>query len=229
MGLGLLLVSALGGYWFLTHFNFTRYLAVRSSGYHIFFQSGVVGIVLFAVSYLGILGLEELAPRTESAWASPSPDTFTDAVIVSVLLGLLLPHLFNLFYDERRGALRAARSSGNSIELSIAESLDPPKLIEITLKSGKSYVGFPTGSPLATVGEADVSLIPTASGYRDKDTQELLLTTNYEQVIRSSLSEAPQAAQAEYQIVIAISEVVSVRRFDPEVYSLFQKARVAEK
>ena len=228
MGLGLLLVSALGGYWFLTHFNFTRYQAVRSSGYHVFFQSGVVGIVLFAVSYLGVFLLEELAPKVKSTWASLSPDSFTDAVIASVLLGLLLPYLFNRFYDERRGALRAARSSGNSIELSIAESLDPPKLIEITLKSGKSYVGFPTGSPLATVGEADVSLVPTASGFRDKETQELQLTTNYEQVMRSSLEKVPQVSQAEYQIVVAISEVVSVRRFDPEVYSLFQKAKAEE-
>ncbi len=33
MGLGLFLVSTRGGYWFLTHLYFTRYGALRDSGY----------------------------------------------------------------------------------------------------------------------------------------------------------------------------------------------------
>ena len=41
MGLGLFLVSALGGYWFLTHLYFTRYGALRDSGYHVFFRAAV--------------------------------------------------------------------------------------------------------------------------------------------------------------------------------------------
>ena len=35
MTLALLLLPAVGGYWFVTHWNLTRFQAVRDSGYHV--------------------------------------------------------------------------------------------------------------------------------------------------------------------------------------------------
>ena len=46
MGLGLFLVPTVGGYWFLTHCNYTRYRAFRDSGYHVLFSSAFVGALL---------------------------------------------------------------------------------------------------------------------------------------------------------------------------------------
>ena len=42
MGLGWLLVPALGGYWLLTHLWITRYSVLRDSGYHLFYGAAIV-------------------------------------------------------------------------------------------------------------------------------------------------------------------------------------------
>ena len=101
---GLLLLPAVGGYWFLTHFNYTRFQAVRDSGYHVLFRSAVVGIVLYCIS-TGIA----VAWRTE--WPSTgieyldkySPAPFSAEVVLSLALAVALPVLFNLFYWSTHG------------------------------------------------------------------------------------------------------------------------------
>ena len=50
MSLGLLLLPAVGGYWFLTNWNYTRYQLERDSGYRLLFRSAIVGILLYCFS-----------------------------------------------------------------------------------------------------------------------------------------------------------------------------------
>ena len=50
MSLALLVLPAVGGYWFVTHFNFTRFQAVREPGYHILFRSVLFGILWYCVA-----------------------------------------------------------------------------------------------------------------------------------------------------------------------------------
>ena len=226
MGLGLLLVSAIAGYWLLTTSNLTRYSAARSSGYHIFFRSSFSGVCLFGLSYLLLSLLYHACPRNEFPWSDLSPDTFTDAVILSFLWGVALPSLFNLFYSNDDGAARAARNAGDAIESLIAESFDERKLVEITLKSGKSYVGLATAIPISTQADADVSLIPYASGYRDRDTQDLRLTVNYAPTLRRVRDKELDLDYSDFRIAIASSEIVSARFFDFEVFRQFQPAPV---
>ena len=44
MPLGWFLIPAVTGYWFLTHLHFTRYGALRDSGYHVFFRAIIAGV-----------------------------------------------------------------------------------------------------------------------------------------------------------------------------------------
>ena len=41
-------------------------------------------------------------------------------------------------------------------------------------------------------GESDVALIPLASGYRDQETHELVITTNYAPAINEYLDSDPE-------------------------------------
>ena len=118
-----------------------------------------------------------------------------------------------------------ARESGDLIELLISESIEQQKLVEFSLRSGKSYIGFALESGITRQGESDIALIPTASGYRDKDSQELKITTEYARVIQESLEEqskSPSLTYRDFQIIIPISEIVSARVFYLEVYERFQ-------
>ena len=60
MGLGWLLVPALGGYWLLTHLRITRYSVLRDSGYHVFFRAATAGGLLVVVAYALASSMHEL-------------------------------------------------------------------------------------------------------------------------------------------------------------------------
>ena len=145
---------------------------------------------------------------------------------LSVLLGFVLPFVANHCYSQEKAARRIARESGDLIELLISESIEEQKVVEVSLRSGKSYIGFALESGITRQGEADIALIPIASGYRDKDTQELEITNYYAAVIKKSLdnpSTSPGRVYEDFQIVIPMSEIVSARIFYFDVYQQFQQ------
>lgn len=75
-------------------------------------------------------------------------------------------------------------------------------------------------------GESDVALLPTASGYRDRDSQELKITNHYESVILKYFESKLENSDVwieDFRIVIPMSEIVSARIFLPEAYRLFQE------
>lgn len=246
MGLGLLLVPVLAGYWLVTRLHYTRHPATRSSGYHVLFQSGLAGVGLFAIAYLIAFALRYYWPEAGDKWDSLAPAQYSDAVVLSALLGVILPFAGNLLYgsrkaarpaaaetralaslwrnSSRKAARRAAAQSGDFIELLIANSIDRNQMVELSLRSGKSYIGLALESGIESIGESDISIVPTLSGYRDKDTQELTITTEYASVIDKTIRGATSIASDDFQVVIPMSEIVSARTFIPEAYERFQAA-----
>lgn len=226
MGLGWFLIPTLGGYWFLTHLHFTSYGALRDSGYHVFFRAAIAGGVLAAIARAIVLCLNHHFPQVSETWQSYALFPYSGTAALSVLLGFVLPLAGNQFYSQEKAARRMARESGDLIELLISESIEEQKVVEISLRSGKSYIGFALESGITRQGESDIALIPIASGYRNKDTQELEITNDYARVILESLddpSPSPSLVYKDFQIVIPMSEIVSARIFYFEVYQQFQQ------
>ncbi len=223
MGLGLFLVPTVGGYWFLTHCNYTRYRAFRDSGYHVLFSSAFVGALLFGIAHLIIRLLNHFCPQINALWAGYFPAAYSDTVVLSVVLGAALPLLINRFYNEHQGAWRAARENNDFVELLLAEAMTLNELVELSLHSGKSYIGFVVESGIKRQqGEPDVALLPALSGYRDQETRELKITTDYAPVISLAL-ESWGLSDEDFRIVIPMSQIVSARLFFPEADELFQE------
>ena len=82
-------------------------------------------------------------------------------------------------------------------------------------------MGLGLVSGIGRSGESDVVIIPLASGYRHKETQELAITTYYSPVIDQVL-EKWDLIYRDFRVVIPVSEIVSARLFFPEAYELFQ-------
>lgn len=224
MGLGLFLVPTVGGYWFLTHCNYTRYRAFRDSGYHVLFSSAFAGALLFGIAHLIILLLNHLCPQINAIWAGYFPAAYSDTVVLSVVLGMALPLLINRFYNEHQGAWRAARENNDFVELLLAAAISRRELVELSLHSGKAYIGFVVESGIKRQqGEPDVALIPALSGYRDPETRELKITTHYATVMVHSLELRADLINEDFRIVIPMSQIVSARLFFPEAYELFQE------
>ena len=225
MGLGLLFIPTLGGYWFLRCLYYTRYDLLRDSGYHVLFKSAIAGCSLVVVARLIIvLLLNPYLPCISEIWKSYVPFDYYGTVALSVLLGIMLPIVINQFYGEEKASKRAASSNGDLIELLINESIEKEKFVELSLKSRKFYIGVALASGIASHGESDIALIPVASGYRKEDTHELEITTNYAPVLWEFLKtkKASGLVDKDFRIVIPMSEIVTARIFDPDVYARFK-------
>ena len=219
MNVGLFFIlPALGGYWFLIKCHRTNHQIARGIGYHVLFQASAAGGVIFGAAHLIVIIVHNCFPQFKVAWQSLIPYPFADTVALGVVLSLALPFLCNRICNEAESAQKAAIKSGDLIELKIRESFEKEKFVEITLRTGKVYIGRALINRVANISEPYVSLIPTASGYRNKDTQELELTNYYDTVIKETNFD-----YTDFQIVILKSEIVSIRLFDPETYLLFQR------
>ena len=223
MGLGWLLVPALGGYWFLTHAHFTRFGAHRQSGYHLVFRSGTVGGVLVVLAHAVVLCVDRVLPAVGELWERLVPFAYSGTFLLSAALGIALPAICNRLYGKERAALRAAVEAGDLVELLMAESIRHHKVIEVSLKSCKVYIGYALDVEPPVRGESDVALIPLWSGYRNKDTCELTITTNYAPLIQRLLTAS--SALRDFRVVIPKSELVSARFFDIGLYKVDPRVR----
>ena len=109
----------------------------------------------------------------------------------------------------------------------MAESVKEQKLVELTLRSGKSYIGFALNSGITIYGRpdggSDIVLIPVKSGYRDTNTRRLEITTDYISIIQQ-LNQQGLANKEDFRVVIPMSEIISARIFYNEVYERFQQS-----
>ena len=215
----LFIIPALGGYWILINLHRTRHQAARRQGYHVLFQAAGTGAVVFGLSHLVMLLLHTLVPMTNDVWQSVIPYDFSDTVSLGVLLSLITPFLGNKIWKEENSAIQAAEDNGDRIELLLMEAIRREHPLEITLKTGKSYIGRALRSRSVNYSQPDVSLIPVMSGYRHKETQELAVTINY-----AALTSISPLDYEDFRIVIPKAQIVSVRLFDPDTYLKFTSA-----
>ena len=157
-------------------------------------------------------------------------EPFTVEVLLGLVLAVLLPFVFNAFYDDHKGAERAAVEAGDHIELLIQESIDDQVPVEVTLRNRKIYIGLGLEIGIGTSSESDIALIPMYSGYRDEGTLNLNIETDYLSAIwefveydegSSSDEDTDSWSSEEFRVVIPVTEVVSARLFDEELYDEF--------
>ena len=226
MGLGLLLLPALGGYLFLRFWNRTRYYFLLSPGYHLVFQSAASGLVLFFVSLLAVVWFDwkdgGLARgRIARVPIEPKDADALLAALLSVAVGIGVTPLLNLFFPREKCARRAARRFGRHREIFIHDSIRSGP-VEISTRTGKCYVAEARKIEMALPGDSDVVVTPWLSGYRDSGTRELRITTHYIPL----LGDPPDPGRLpDLRVVVPISEIVSVRPFDLEIYEKFRDPR----
>lgn len=233
MGIGDLIVVALSGYVFITNFALTRVQKPRWAGYEMLFACGVAGILLLFLSYPLAWFSKELF---ESIWPSlfhtvqtiwpANVGLYTAAAVLGIPIALLLARLFNLranlFREEK--VRKLAASGGNRIEVLLCDAIDKKRSVELSLESGKSYVGFALRTSYPTHGIAkDIELVPFFSGYRDEHTQALTLDRFYGEHIVNLLETGYEFGGRklvlnDLKVVIPARQVVSARFFDYGIY-----------
>ena len=226
MGLGLLLVPALAGYLFLNWFNATRYLLPRETGYHVVFQSAIAGVVLFFIARILVVFANAFAPAIAESWRTIVPLDYSGTAAGTIILATLLPMILNRFsrFDRFEARQKAAEAAGDQISLIIDQAMLEGRFVELSLASGKIYVGSPIQGTFGHRDGGDVALISIASGYRDNDSRDLVMTTNYAPAISEKLSDR---ALDDLKVAFPMRDVTSARLFDQELYASFLDARAA--
>lgn len=206
------LLPILGGYIFLTRAYVSRYEAMHDSGYHLFFKSAIVGAALAALSYF-LLSPFFAAEQLLSIFDVGTPTRLDVlAMILTVPMGYYLASIFNTKNSKETASQRTAEKLGDRFELCISRAFTEQRPIEISTENGKSYIGIPPRTLLSHRKDPDVELLVLASGYRDSETRELIITTLYEQK-----NTAPVDADV-MLIIVPMSRIVSIRFFDLDYY-----------
>jgi len=216
MGLGLLLVPALAGYFLLKQSHWYRYRTLRESGQHVVFQSAVAGIILLFPAQLVVDLVEEFDSTPVTYVNCLFGSDYTAAALLSFLLALAFWPISNALTDRDRAAIRAASEHGDLKGVFITKAIVGGKPVEVTLNTGKVYIGQIVQSGIGMSSQFDFMIVPTYSGFRSRETNELKITQYYSHAIKKMIDEDQD--WRELRIGISISDVVSVRFFYPELY-----------
>ncbi|NHE59949.1 hypothetical protein [Cyclobacterium plantarum] len=223
----LLLLPLLGGYWFLNLFYYTKYYHQRIERQRLIFNSSIVAVFISGIGFLldSVLRnnffcirefLGQLIPFDYNGF-NQSLLIFGISPILAMLLNLTLPKnfLFQLILKSR----------GDQLERIFWESLkqkeDKNKLLMVTTNNNKVYVGF-VNNIQKPIGDNYVGILPYFSGYRDKDTQELVITTDYFSIIDRMVEEGKEKMiDSKIGVTIHKSNILFVSKFDQEVFDRF--------
>lgn len=134
--------------------------------------------------------------------------------------------LRSIYGSSMRAAVKKAIHAINSdLDILLLRAMEENMPVSITLGSGKVYVGFVTGAIEPGEKREMLRILPLASGYRAGESMKLKFTTQYGSIYQkfandSSLSHLrPQL----FEIVLPLSEVMTLNLFDIEAYKAFQQ------
>ena len=221
MTLGIWLVPVLLGFAILTFAHTHRRAFTATTGYQFFFLAALAGAVLLVVAHLVVLAADSagdaLYPhawlRVKAIWKHAAPFAHSGKLTAAALLGLVYVFVANMIVGDRDAAARWAKRTEGGAESLLRRSLEDCTLVEVAMKTGRSYVGLVVSGDTPDVNwSGDVTLLPMFSGYRDSDTRNLRLTNRYVELHDS------EGQLEEREVVVMRSEIASIRGFDLDAY-----------
>ncbi|MFE4106604.1 hypothetical protein [Almyronema epifaneia] len=229
-GLNELFLPLLGGYIFVTRWYVTRYLARQWSGYRLFFNSAIAGAIFLALSILLVSLLKQFSPVAQQ-WLSllfPAVYPYLDASVFAFIVGGVLWVPFNFVQRDKEAlAIRYAEEFGGPLQVLLAKAFSETRQVAITLSSGKVYIGFVTKLNESQNQEEFVLIWPQFSGYRESETKQFRVTTDYAPVYEQIAENPEQFAGIsidDFQVVLPTADLESVSIFDFKVFELFANA-----
>lgn len=227
--LDLLLLPLLGGYWFLNYFKYTKYYHQRIERQRLIFNSSITAILISLFGFLFdklILKIYFLNLRESLERLIPFEYEGIEESFYIFILSPILAFIFNLIFPKKFLFRLTLKKQGNQIEKilwsSLTEKKDEDKLLMITTSSNKVYVGY-INKIQKPIGESYVSIIPYFSGYREKETQKLIISTDYFSAIESFVNdEKVKLIDEKMGVVINKSNIALISKFDIDVFEAFQ-------
>lgn len=240
----LLFVLGISGYSILTNWHKTHFSLHRSNGYHTFFKSTSVGLIVFVISsilyYLAItlgnyfelnydLGHWVLINVFQLKELDKSTVALFDISMTTLCLGVVIPLIYYLFNDKTSLYVEEFLTDADSPDFSrlFGHSIKKGLPILFTMSDKKVYIGY-IYEVQAKVHTSDVYILPVISGYRDEKTLALKKVTPYKEVI-NTLNEQKKE-EVRQQFIYAGLSVVHASVWvenKPELYDQWDKFLIA--
>jgi hypothetical protein len=216
------LLPVLAGYIFINLFNLTKFRAQRQDGYRLLIESLFYGVAIFTIARIlaiwidrsyRIMALEQWL--RDNGMMYPLAGTTFLAVLIALVLALLC----NLVIRAERAKRILVKRHDNGFLRLFHRAAAEYRMVSVTLSNRKVYIGYVFRIPNLSPEEQFVGLLPVVSGYRDKDTLRLVLTTNYGPVLAGT-----SASKDDFEVTFALGSIESANLFDPIAYPLFDAA-----
>jgi hypothetical protein len=217
MPYNLLLLPLLGGFFFLNLSHLFRFRAQRSDGYRMLAETAIAGFFLLCVARIIT---EVVRPLVSDDWIqvwrdfSPFSYSFTGGA--SFLLGPVFAVLFNLFKNREAALDIEIEKRGNALNQLFHKAQKANRPLSITLDSRKWYVGYAAESPNLNPQELYFRILPILSGYRQKDSLEVVQTVSYKELI-----EDPAINANDLVITIPLRDIKTANLFDESIFASY--------
>ncbi len=237
----LLLLALTGGFIFTYRWRLTYFLSRREEGQRLLFVAACAAFPLLLVSSGSLWVANRFLPARvtdpiDSVWVvlvepyvAGTFDAATFAAFFGAFLwGWVLPWLLNFYYSVDRASNYIIEQYAGELEKLMYRAMGDFLLVSITLDSRKVYVGWPVRALIPDPRRGDIRphirLQPAISGYREEENQELVFTTDYEQVYQRmeeeavpGLGENERLRKEDLQMVIPVEEIRSVNLFSTDI------------
>lgn len=235
MSVAVLVVIFVSGFVFSGTYPPARFKQLRSTGWDSYSHIASWGLLFCAIGGLCVLIFDtlnfaslffswfsaDLNQFAKSSLFSPREGLFVVWGVISIALAWTSAQLFTTPASKKRAIARLA--TDNAFELMLYDSAEQVKPVLISLSSRKVYIGvvYRINNDDA-LGRTDYfSILPLWSGYRDKDSLRLKITTFYEDHYSLVRAQGPMTNEGifdQFKIVICSAEVSTLSYFEIRVY-----------
>jgi len=227
----LILLPLIAGYIFLTNYVVTKYKIQRLDSYKLIFETAYYGFLLLGCSWIIVYLLKSLERRYTliedliSSWKSFVPFDYSGVLILTVIIASILGKLLNLRIRSNPWQLsEIMKAQGDIFENTLADAMLRNKLVSVTLRNHRVYIGFVTKAIETDKENKYIRILPLYSGYRVKDDLKMKIDKNYSHVYNKiNDGSLPDLDIDDFNIVIPVSEILTLNLFNIDAYNEFQK------
>jgi hypothetical protein len=224
----ILLLPLLGGFYFCTRCHHKQFEFRKFDGHRLLFNSCLYGLLSLTASVLVtfLFGLAlRLSPQEvvdlwqwfDSAWRSFVALPHLRKALLAFGLAFFYTKWKNSSLDEEAERLRVLENEGDRLELLLARAFAESKPLLVTLANGKVYLAGLLLDFAPVFDRKHLAILPYRSGYRQKETLELVFVTDYVRLYQD-LSSKSAAVIDDYELILRAQDIVSATIFDLESY-----------
>jgi hypothetical protein len=234
----LFLIPIITGYFILTFSLLFKYNTQRLSKERMLFESILVGLLIIVGGFFFRIILDLMTCSKFIPWSLKILNilpinkplyfwTFIFSSILSLLLFWSINKLIEKYYSKDDPIIWAVNKYGDEIEQLFKNSALDGSAIQITLKNDKVYIGFCEETPIPKLTNY-LKLSPILSGYRDKETKKLKITTDYEKVVNKFIKDIEEKQGKELEkitlntdVIIKQDEILTASIYEQHVFDEF--------